>query len=249
MKNTDRPRFLEALTGCAAIYRVELKNPQIAMYWEILKDYDVDAVMSAITRHLKTAKFFPAPAELLEYIPEASANQHIGADEAWAIVIESFDEESTVVMTQQIAEARGIALPIYQSGDDVGARVAFRDAYNRIVKTAPAPSWFVSEGFDKARKADAVANAIQLGRLPAGTDQKYRLEAPKTTVAGLIEDASKRDNSVDPVLAIGRIRSILDSLEGDDGIARRQAEREKAEAKRQEVLDRAYAVMKGEIVD
>lgn len=244
MNNNEKRQFLEAITGCAVIYRVELKNPQIAMYWEILKDYDLDQVLGAITRHMKSAKFFPAPVELLEYIPAASANQHIGADEAWAIVIESFDEESTVVMTPQIAEARGIALPIFQSSDEVGARVAFRDAYNRIIKTSPSPKWFVSEGFDKARKADAVANAIQLGRLTAGSDSKYRLEAPKATVAGLIEDASKRDNTIDPMAAISRIRSILDNVSGDDGIARRQAEREKAEENRKNVLDRADAFMR-----
>lgn len=238
MNSNEKGRFLEAITGCAAVYRIELKAPQLAIYWEILKDFELQDVIEAITKHLKSSKFFPAPAELLEYIPAAFSSKHIGADEAWAIVVESFDEESTVVTTQQIAEARGIALHIYQSGDEVGARVAFRDAYNRIVKTAPEPSWFVSEGFDKARKADAVAMAVQLGRLPAGSDKAYRLEAPKVTVVGLIEDASKRDNTIDPMAAIGRIRSILDSKQDDDGVARRQKEREAFEEHRQNELNR-----------
>jgi hypothetical protein len=49
---------------------------------------------------------------------------HPTANEAWALVLASRDETDTVVWTEQIAEAAGIARPIIDAGDDVGARMA-----------------------------------------------------------------------------------------------------------------------------
>lgn len=249
MQDSDKKRFLEVMNGCAAIFRTEVAKPQIQIYWEILKDFSIEDVEAAISKHMRAAKFFPVPAEIIDRIPAAKANRHIGADEAWGLVLESFDEFSTVVLTQEISEARGLVLDIYESSDVTGARMAFREAYNRIIASAGKPQWFVSEGFDSARKADAVAKAVQLGRLPAGYEGRYRLDAPKATVAGLIESANaKSQNSADAEFRktalrnIGALKAMLGTAD-DDGIDRREKERKAFEARRANELARAAKKM------
>jgi hypothetical protein len=109
------------------------------MIFETLEDYSLDMVEQAIKIHTKKGRFAPSPADIVEIISERTGAKHIGCEEAWAIAEKSFDEYETVVWTQPIAEARAIASSLYFDGDKVAARMAFKDAYNRIIKTAPEP--------------------------------------------------------------------------------------------------------------
>ena len=69
------------------------------------------------------------------------------------MVLASLDESETVVWTDQVAEAAAVARPILEAGDDVGARMAFRDAYERIVRErVDEPRWFPSLGSDAGRR-------------------------------------------------------------------------------------------------
>ncbi len=91
---------------------------------------------------------------------------HPTANEAWALVLASHDEAETVIWTEQIAEAAGIARPVLDAGDEVGARMAFRDAYDRILRERPeAPRWFASLGSDHGRRTAAIDRAVRAGLL------------------------------------------------------------------------------------
>jgi len=221
-----------------------LSQRAMTVVFDALEDYPLEAVFQAIKIHTKKGKFAPVPSDIVEIIAGHTGQKHIGADEAWGLVLDSLDENSTVVITKEIAEARGLVMEIYQAGDITGARMAFRDAYNRIVSTADKPVWLVSAGFDAARRADAVQKAIGLGRLPASAASKYLIEAPTTTVAGLIESANeKAEKSSDQEFkekakkVFQGLKAVL-SIPDDDGIARREQERAAFERHRQEMLNR-----------
>jgi hypothetical protein len=210
----------------------------MATIFETLEDYSLDMIGRAIKLHSRQSKFAPTPADVVEIITEHSGAKHIGPEEAWTIALESFDEYSTVVWTQPIKEARGIALSLYLDGDKVAARMAFKDAYSRIIKTAPAPTWTITEGFDIARRVDAVNQAVLLKRLPPlKADSPYLIEAPTVTVAGLIESAHAKTGKVSPLAQWKVIKSNLMADE-DNGIARREKERLNFEQHRNEVLER-----------
>lgn len=207
MIDTDRPKFLEILNVCAVASRTELTKELIGVYWNALVDFEIADIERASAKHLRTSKFFPAIAEIVNAIP-SNRLRHVGADEAWSIAKASFDESTTVIMTKEIAEARAIASELYDT-DKTGARMAFKSAYDRILAaTDTAPSWYVSEGYDKSRRIDAVKLAVQQGRLPHSTISKYRIEAPRATVAGLIEDANNRTGKINPA-AIAKIKHLL----------------------------------------
>lgn len=92
-------------------------------------------------------------------------------DEAWALALSSRDERETVVWCDEMAQAFATCQPVLTSGDEVGARMAFKDAYNRMVGAARAanrqPSWSVSPGWDAGRRQLVVEQAARNGLLPA----------------------------------------------------------------------------------
>lgn len=242
MNDLDKKRFMSAMGGLGTAFKVSVSEDQFRLYWSLFNEYSIDEFETACFQFLKRGKFFPAPAELLELIPSSKAKQHVSADEAWGIVMASMDEYETVVMTKEIAEARGIAYDIYAAGDKIGARMAFKDAYNRIIATAPAAQWFVSRGFDKTRVESAVQKALQLGRLSNDDAAKYIEHKPQTTVKALIDESAKRNSLPKPP-----IEEVLKKIADDDfvaGVAAREQKRLEFEKKRKEALERLKQIRK-----
>ena len=204
MIDSEKKKFLEALTLTAEIYNKSFSIEAVKIYWNDLVEFDFIDVMSAIDKHRKTSKFFPTIADIIEKIPKSSANIHPGADEAWSICLESFDERNTVVMTKELSEARGIALDLYEFGDKTAARMAFRDAYNRLIANAPKPEWFVSEGFDKTLKISAIEKAVSLGRLTYTKKQHFIEHHPNVVI-------EKHTDRVKSLTHISELKKLLDN--------------------------------------
>lgn len=120
-----------------------------------------------------------------------------GKDEAWSIAVMANDEFETVVMTDEIQLALTAARPVLESGDKIGARMTFINAYERFVlharEAAKPVNWHVSIGYDANRRAIAIEKAVQMQRIPHEHGQKYLADlriAPVTedgrALAGLI---------------------------------------------------------------
>lgn len=242
MTPNDKVRFTQAMAANALVFGRELADETIAIYWAVLREYNIDDISRAFLAHLKKSRFFPTPAELIELIPSSATAKHVGADEAWTIALASFDESRTVVWTHEIAQAKAIVQDIYDAGDTIGARVAFRDAYNRIIATAGRPEWTVCIGWDAKGRADAVLKSVALGRLPAGSEQRYLPSPePTVTVLALIEAVEKRnDQAFDVEKAKRSIAMLRIAMSGgsDDAIAMREIERSKFEQHRHAELSR-----------
>jgi hypothetical protein len=149
VKESDNDQFFNFLEGCADTYGKEIKPIQAKIFFNALAEYSFRDVEAAFNAHITKSRYFPTPADIIGNIPKSIMDNHIGADEAWQTALLSMDEATSVIVNEQILEARGIAMDIYHSGDKVGARMAFRDAYNRITLENPKPKWFVSLGHDK----------------------------------------------------------------------------------------------------
>ena len=150
-----------------------------ALFFNAMAPYSLEQVRAGLTAHLRDPKsgmFQPTPAHIIAHIEARSGGDgRPGADEAWAIALTSRDESETVVWTAEAAEAFAICSPVLETGDEVGARMAFKDAYNRLVSTArlagtPA-TWNASLGWDANKREAAITKASTAGLLPAPTVQ------------------------------------------------------------------------------
>jgi hypothetical protein len=127
----------------------------------------------------------------------------------------------------------------------MAARMAFKDAYSRIVKTAGGPKWYSTLGYDPQQRFDAIAAAVLLKRLPAGAEARYRIEAPTTSMQGLIEHAHKVTGKVDALAKIALIKTVLQIDEGLDLAEERAKERAMFELKRTKQLNAVADKLRG----
>jgi hypothetical protein len=161
---------------------------QVAMFFRVMQRYPIETITEAMEAHLRDpqrGRFFPVPADLIAKIEESN-HELPASDEAWAISLKAHDEAETVVWTSQMAEAWGVCKPVFDMGDEVGARMAFKGAYDRLTAKAKAEGkplkWSVSLGFDIERRALALQNAQAQGRIeevPAHMRLEAQTSAPQ----------------------------------------------------------------------
>lgn len=140
-------------------------------------------------RDPERGRFFPRPADLLSKL-QGTAAAHVPADLAWALALDSFDESRTVAWTEAIAEARALALPVWLEGDKVGARMAFKAAYEALISVGGPPRWSVSLGHDAEQRGKAIEEAVRRGLLSREQAAGY-LPAPEAAGGHAITDAAR----------------------------------------------------------
>lgn len=195
MRDDEILEFTKMLDAtCAMLSRGNYKpNAQSSlMFFRSLQRFDFKAVEEAFGAHISDptrGKFPPVPADIIAQLEgRARDDGRPEADEAWAMAMRAQDEGATVVWTDETAEAWGAALPVLLAGDEVGARMAFRAAYSRLVdgarKFGRHVRWTASLGHNKAEQQQVIAQHVQLGRLPSSI---LELNAP---AIGLLELAT-----------------------------------------------------------
>jgi hypothetical protein len=161
----------------------------LASWFRLLMPFPPKTIAAAFDAYVtERPDFMPAPngivarCRLLDGRPSD--------DEAWAVALPSRDERETVVWTEEMAQAFAQCRPVLDAGDEIGARMAFKDAYNRLVAAARAAGksavWSVSAGWDHDRRKAAVNKAVFAGLLGA---PEARLALPNAVVGGEVQDA------------------------------------------------------------
>lgn len=159
-------KVVEALSVTAEICGTVWSEAAAAAVLAKLAPYQTDTVLAALDRCQTELTGRLTLAAIIERIDDGRPT----ADEAWAQV-GTTDERRTLVSTDEAFLAFGEVSALMQT-DEVGARMAFRDAYKRIVtanRAAGVPvDWRPSLGFDREGRDVAIAEAMAKGRLDAG---------------------------------------------------------------------------------
>lgn len=240
MNQSDFESFRKLLTACLSMWGDAPSAEVSAMWFRCLAEYDMPTVTAAFNAHMRdpsNGKFAPKPAHIIEQIRAASANDgRPGPEEAWALSLKARDEYDTVVWTHECVQAWAIARPVMELGDDVGARMAFREAYVRLVNEARERrepiAWDVSEGFDKERRRIAMAEAVEAGRIAPGRHYLALTQSTELLGIGIDQQESK---GIPPGIR-EYLQHLRDSLANRyDGPSEADYERERtAELKRQQ---------------
>jgi len=187
MDKRDFGRLAELIAKTAEMYGRKMSESALEMYCAAMRQYEVDEVRAALDAHMRdqdTGRFMPLPAHLIGHLQAKDGRPT--ADEAWAMCPRS--EYESVVWTEEMAQAFGVASALLEHGDQVAARKAFIDRYEGLVASARAAGLPVkvtpSFGFDVAGRESAVRRAVERGLLPADKAQVY-LPAPERPAPSL----------------------------------------------------------------
>lgn len=189
MQQNDFSDFHAVLEDCLSMWGGQPSAKVAAMWFACLSAHGLDDVRMAFVAHMRdpaNGKFEPKPAHIIEQLERAEKRDgRPGVEEAWAMSISALDEYDTIIWTRECAQAWWVAKPVFDLGDEVGARMAFKEAYGRMVSEARARkepvSWEASIGFDRDRRREVINSAIEAGRLPAS----MRIEAPKSDLMAI----------------------------------------------------------------
>lgn len=217
--STDKRDFSDLLRGTFDAYSrpMPLAATQI-IWWNLCRPHPIDAVRNAFGRYVATEpKFPPTPAQILAFMGEGTGDERPGADEAWNTALQASDERATVVWTAETAQAFESCRTILDSGDQIGARMAFRQAYDRLVVVSRRDrlpvSWSASLGADPQQRALPIERAVVAGLLPQ-EQAKLLLPPPETptgpTRTGLAALAQLRavvENVTNPMVRASLARS------------------------------------------
>lgn len=176
MENAKKAVMIdEALSVCCELTGTTLSAIAKATMIEDLMAYETETVLKALSRCRRELSGRLTLAAILERIDTGLPS----ADESFGMLVEGWKNENLTVVVPEIAmQAAGNgAYELFTAGDKTGARMAFRDAYQRLAAdlqlNGGAVKWFVSKGNDRNHQVQAVMEAVRLGRLKQETAAAY----------------------------------------------------------------------------
>jgi hypothetical protein len=172
MKSSDKVEFTAIYKSAMEVYDKELSFDALSIWWATMADLSIEDFRKAMIRHITTSPFFPKPADILKSFRK---DDKPGAEEAWSMMPKN--EYDSVVWTNEMAIAFGAALPLFNDGDPIGARMAFKEVYDRECSKNNPTKWTPSFGMDRSGREAALQDAISLKRLSLETALKYMPES------------------------------------------------------------------------
>jgi hypothetical protein len=157
-------KLVEALAVTAELTGTRLSDAAAEVMASDLARFPLPQVLEALTRCRRELKGRLTIAEVVSRIDDGRP----GAEEAWAMLPKS--EGASVVWTEEMATAFGVAAPLMDS-DEIAARMAFKESYGKAVNEArnagKATKWTPSLGQDAWGRESVLMEAVSRGRLTA----------------------------------------------------------------------------------
>jgi len=149
-----------------------------AVFVSDLAGFPEPCVMAALKRCRKEVRGVMTVQDVIGRIDDGRP----GPEEAWAMIPKS--EADTVVWTAEMCQAHAVACPLLDAGDAIGARMAFKETYSRLVAAARdaqrAVSWSASLGHDARARDAALALGVEQGRISV---EYARSESPSLQIS------------------------------------------------------------------
>jgi len=189
---THSKRVLQAIAVTCELTGTQLSEAAARVFADDLAKYPEEQVLGSLSRCRREVRSKLTLADVIGRLDDGRPTP----EQAWAMIPR--DEGVTVVMTEDMAQAWGIARPLLDEGDQVAARMAFLESYRSIVMQARdagvKPKWFPSIGHDKNGREAPLLDAVRKGLLKS--DQVVGLlphrEDPTNEVLQLVEHLAKQ---------------------------------------------------------
>lgn len=198
-------RIWKALAVLAQVHgRGQIDDDVADTYEADLAPYPEPQVLAALDRCRRELRTFPTIADILARMEDGRP----GPEEAWAMIPK--DEIGSVIWTDEMRQAYGIVRELLAQ-DPVAARMAFREAYLRLITEARSSArptrWSPSFGMDPAGRAMALQLAVHARRI---TDAEARALLPD--YADMTEPRKALPGPADRPVDMSRLSGVIDQI-------------------------------------
>lgn len=157
-------KIAEELAVTVELCGASLSEAAMPVMVEALSRYPLPAVLEALSLVQREHEGRLTLAAIIKRISDGRPAE----EEAWAMAPKS--ERDSAVLTDEMNTALIACGPLLSDGDEIAARMAFREAYRDAVARARAHGvpvrWSISLGWDKAGRVAPMARAVALNRIP-----------------------------------------------------------------------------------
>lgn len=235
MMQDDLETMCAHIRATAETFGQQLSPQATLMMAADLEGFGLQAVTGALARVRRECTRLNLR-EVLDKL--AQAGGWLSSDEAWAVAIEAQDERATVVWTLEAAKAFQEAKPLLDIGDKIGARMAFKGAYERCVSQAMSegqrPEVLPCYGHDANARESAINKAIAQGRISQDAALPYQQNNAIGWNATKLLTSEFELPSDAPADVIARLKAIKESMKPRDKEAERLAREEVQRKKEQD---------------
>lgn len=161
----EQDRLVDALTMTVEVMGQEISQNTLIQMVLDLEEYTEAQIAFALRACRHEIKGKLTLKDIIDRIDDGRPPR----EEAWSIALSSLDERETVAWTREISEAMASCSALMESRDKVAARMAFLQAYDRLVLEARRlkrpTEWSLSIGQDVDRRLVCLEDSVRLGRL------------------------------------------------------------------------------------
>lgn len=167
----------KAVAVTSELTGTNLSEVAIRVMLDDLSKFPEEQVLGALVRCRKELKGRLTIADIIMRLEDGRP----GPEEAWSMVPRS--EYQSVVWTEEMAQSMPGVHSLLDSGDEVAARMAFKERYSKLVQQARDAgrqvSWSPSLGYDISGRTAVIEEAVRLKRLPLSS---ARMLLPDMTI-------------------------------------------------------------------
>jgi hypothetical protein len=198
----------DELTILAEVFGEPVTEQRQEIYCSGLADLDQNQLRIAFRRARYELKWFPKLAELRELagaLRDQTCEGRPGPEEAWARMPKGERmEDDSVVWCEEERAAYHACRSLLANGDLIGARMAFKERYEKELAEARAQRrpvrWIMCQGFDINHRLTTLAIAVQQQRMtlegalnfvPGERQNEFAQMLPGTQTKGLTGQVNK----------------------------------------------------------
>jgi hypothetical protein len=203
----------DELTILAEAFGERLTDERQEIYCAGLVEFGQTQLSSAFQRARYELKWFPKLAELRELagaLTSIATDGRPGLEEAWARMPKGERlEEDSIVWCEEERIAYGACRSLLLEGDLIGARMAFKERYERELAASRSQEmparWTVSAGYDLESRLVTLASAVEEKRIglehalnfvPAPRQEDFARMLPPATAKGLLTGRVQKAHNV-----------------------------------------------------
>ena len=148
----------KTIEAVAEVVGSDLEGSALKLMVRDLMRFDEQQVYKALQKCARECKYKLTLQDIISRIDDGRP----GAEEAWAAIPKN--EADSIVWTSEMAKAFGVASSLLDSGDEIAARMAFKETYVKEVALARDEAirvtWIPSLGHDKSGRNGVVREAV-----------------------------------------------------------------------------------------